>query len=560
MANNNTSKEMLRETDSAVQTKDNKNNRNCNTKTKTNKNGKNNRRNNNKTKNALNTGKSGNLNQSGAAVITNDPSWWNQNPALLADAIAVSTDFTGTVINLKNSDRTGGPIHWFAAPGFLVYHLMPTFGINEGPGDPINLGTSQYYAFLRNRKRATKYDAPDLTAYTLAVGEIRSFITFIKRAYTIKNLNEIENKYIYDDLLDAMGFDAESWRKESYKFLSRWENLRIACEPFRIPDLAYFNLKDATYKYIYTETPGSVFDQMHVMVPAGFYQIDHDSDGATKLTFKTWDTTTKRTIDQAFDFVDGMIKAILADQSFVAMSADILDSLTPAEIKPWNFLLDDMSKDNVFVYDPIYLYRFKNTVVQSSTIIDTDVVQDPTKGFLISVPKVVIGSSEPNYFLEDHKLITTPEWNPNPLILTEFSMFTPACEQTSTAGTYKVSSGFYFVTSVEIVTRNHAGLPLIVKLTNNNKADDATLAKLVALRPFKFCPRLLFHLKGDKGAYDETSKLFEYVDSDAVCVMRNSNLMSVHRGTMMNAFSVQLNNLQSNSRIVSVPVNTTSKK
>lgn len=548
--NNNKGKEILKETDVAVQSRNNK----CNK--KTNKNGnRNNRKNNNKNRN--NSGsiesKDSGANSIGTAVVTNDPAWWSQNPALLADAIAVSTDFTGTVIDLKNNARANGPIHWFAAPGFLVYHLMPTFGINEGPGDPINLGTSQYYAFLRNRKRATKYDAPDLTAYTLAVGEIRSFLTFIKRAYTIKNLNEIENSYIYDDLLGAMGLDAESWRNESYKFLSRWENLRIECEPFRYPDLAYFNLKDATYKYIYTETPGSIYDQMHVMVPAGFYQIDHDSDGATKLTFKAWDTTKKRTIDEAFDFVDGMIKAILYDGSFKHMSADILDSLTPAEIKPWNFLLDDMSKENVFVYDPIYLYRFKNTVAQSSTIIDTDVVQDPTKGFLVSVPKVVIGSSEPNYFLEDNKLITTPEWNPNPLILTEFSMFTPACERTSTSGTYKVSSGFYFVTVISVQTRNHAGLPLTVNLTNNNKADDFTLAKLVALRPFKFCPRLLFHLRGDGGQYDETSKLFEFVDSDAVCVMSNENLMSVHRGTMMNAFSVQLNNLQSNSRIVSVP-------
>nr|UAW00471.1 MAG: RNA-dependent RNA polymerase [Porcine picobirnavirus] len=549
MANNSKEKEILKETDTAATNK-----KNGNSNTKSNNNNKN-----KSTSSNVNNNK-GSSKGTGLATVTNDPAWWSQNPALLADAIAVSTDFTGTVINLKDPNRTDGPIHWFAAPGLLVYHLMPTFGINEGPGDPINLGTSQYYAFLRNRKRATKYDAPDLTCYTLAVGEIRSFITFLKRAYTIKNINEIENNYLYNELLEAMGLDANSWRNESYKFLSRWENLRLACEPFRYPDLAYYNLKDATYKYIYTETPGSIYDQMHIMVPAGFYQIDHDQDGATKLTFKTWDTGTPKTIDQAFDFVEEMIKAILNDQSFVHMSADILDSLTPAEIKPWNFLLDDMSKETVFVYDPIYLYRFKNTVVQSSTVIDTDVKQDPTKGFLISTPKVVIGSSEPNYFLQDYKLITTPEWNPNPLILTEFTMFTPAIAKTSEEGTYKVSSGFYFCSRVSVRTRNRLGESLVLNVTNNNKAKDGTLALIVALRPFKFCPRILFHLAGEKGAYDSTSKLFEYVDSDAICVMKNENLMSVHRGTMMNAFSVQLNNLQSNSRILSVPVNTTSKK
>lgn len=494
-------------------------------------------------------------------ALTNDPAWWSQDPDLLADAIATSTDFTGTVVNLDA--RADGPTHWFSAPGFLSYELYPTFGINKGPDDPLNMGTREYYAFLRNRKRATKYDAVDLTCYTVALGEIRSFLVFLKRAFALKNLNKVENRYLYNDLLKSMYLDPDNWRNESYRFISRWSTMKLCLDPYLHPNLSYYDLKDATYKYVYTETPGSYSDQMHIMNPAGFYCISHDSDGATSLTFKKWAVSGKyRTIDEAFDFLKEMVNAVMNDQSFIAMSADILDSLSPAELKPWNFQLEDMTLDTIFVYDPVYLYRFKNMPVTSDTLMETEVKQDPTKGFLVSCPKVIIGSSGPNYFLQDRKLITTPEWNPNVPMLTEFTMFTPACrpDPTGATGTYEVSSGFYFCESVWCVTTKRDGTRKWIKINGTRKADDATLEVLLQLKPFKYCPRLMFHIAGIDSKYDDSSFIYDYVDSDAICVMENANLMRLHNAVMMNAFSVQLNNLQTDATVRSVPMNSTTNR
>lgn len=494
-------------------------------------------------------------------ALTNDPAWWSQDPNLLADAIATSTDFTGTVIELAT--RKDGPSHWFAAPGFLSYELYPNFGINKGPDDPLNMGTRQYYAFLRNRKRATKYDAVDLTCYTLALGEIRSFLVFLKRAFALKNLNKVENRYLYDDLLKSMYLDPDAWRKESFRFVSRWSTMQLCLNPYLHPDLAYYDLKDATYRYIYTETPGSYSDQMHIMNPAGFYCLSHDEDGATSLTFKEWALDGYyRDIDAAFDFLKEMVDAVMNDQSFMAMSADILDSLSPAELKPWNFQLDDITLDSIFVYDPVYLYRFKNMPVSGDTLFDTDVKQDPTKGFLVSCPKVVIGSSGANYFLEDRKLITTPEWNPSVPMLTEFTMFTPACrpDPSGATGTYEVSSGFYFCTTVWCITTQRDGTREWIKVSETRKADDVTLKLLLQLRPFKYCPRIMFHLAGNDGQYGDSSFVMDYVDSDAICVMENRNLMRLHNAVMMNAFSVQLNNLQTDATVKAVPMNSTTNR
>lgn len=479
-----------------------------------------------------------------ASTLTNDPSFWSADPELLGSAIVRPTDWPGNEIDLG----TGAIEHKYTAPGLMVHELMPTYGYNNSWRDPINLGPTNYYAFLKNRKYATKYDAPDLTCYTIACAEIFSAISFLKRAYAIKNYVALTNKYLGETFFEAMGLLWDDWNKNCSTFINKWHQLEMAVAPFYIPALDIFKLKQTSYNYIYKESQ-DMMDQFHMCVPSGFFAFSHDTDGASQLSMQTWyDGGNPKTMEQAIDFVIGLVERLGRDASCLAISSDLMYNLNANELAIWPTALEELTIDKVFVYDPIFLYRFKNSTVTSSPITQTDIIQDSTKGYLKSNPVTIVGANEMNYYLRDDKLLTTPMWAPDPISVTEFTMFTPAVQPVSgSESTMTIVSGFYIQTAAGIYSMKPNGTIRVDWLDPDMGSSveeiHTWIQTIFKAKSFKYCPRLIV-LADDKYC--------EFVDADSLSTITNENLVDVHKGALMNAFSVQLTNTARSSIVTSM--------
>nr|QIS87946.1 MAG: capsid protein [Hilary virus] len=163
-------------------------------------------------------------------VGSNDPSWYNLTPSMVATGANISYNTALGVEQPLNIVAGGGtptaPVqhsnYRTNLPGIMTVDMMPTAGTATGPASAINLaGRSVFATIRRNVNGARSYEYTDVMNYILTVGSMYSYVAFIMRTLSATRTLSLLNRYSRENLIEAMGFMPRDIIDNSANYLFR---------------------------------------------------------------------------------------------------------------------------------------------------------------------------------------------------------------------------------------------------------------------------------------------------------------------------------------------------
>lgn len=415
---------------------------------------------NNKTKNTVSTrrgtGRKGNKRADAIVAEASDREynrgnsdnaygWYNRIPQLTADATRLQYSWpTGRPINLGSTAQP----YKYMVPGVLVEYLVPTYGFTSTITDPINVMAQQMYAYLRKDQTSTAvFDRQDALIYEFAVAEMYSYIEFLRRTYGLATRASVENAYIPNRLIEAMGIDPADVVTNLSQLRYGINLLIQKASQFAVPnEMTLFSRKVFLYSEVYIEG-SSIKDQMYMYSPAGFYVYANDSETkAGMLRYQEFLNTTDLSSLSLYSVKDlltignGMINALMdaGDVSFVsgAIVKTFGNNLISLNLLPEEYFVSPR-------FDITVLEQMKNaTVIPYKAYNKPNLEQNPATNTLIFEPEFDsskwIESDTPNNnqlkanairALQLKKMLQTTTGEVSPAVTMENSRLMVACVQ-----------------------------------------------------------------------------------------------------------------------------------
>lgn len=338
-------------------------------------------------------------------VGSNDPAWYAANAALLRDSASIPYSWAlGTPIDMSNPLNVNADKRKVIIPGLQTLYLTPSVGQSSSADSPINVASNSTYAFIRHANSGhSNYDAPDLMLYIMAMSQVYSYIVFLQRAYGAATLYAQRNRYIPDKLLEAMFIDPRV-RTNLADFRYGINMLIQKAASFAVPNtMSYFNRQAFLYGNIYCEGE-SLKDQLYMYCPDSFwkYQWNATDSSGELVPTQFYGGTGGQGYFGVFGLIEygnAMLDALIMDEDMNIMSGDILKAYGSNNI----IKLQPLATEYPIL--PIFnlgvLEQMKNATVVGTFpgCVNTKVVQDPTKGFLMCAPSVTLvkDSTVPNW-------------------------------------------------------------------------------------------------------------------------------------------------------------------
>ena len=272
-----------------------KNNNNCNSKNQYRKSGNNtsrrdprkeNRGNRSRSSdsNATNTGRGANdtfrkPEEDASVRFTNEPTYYYTNKEVTDGALRIPYNlFAGTQYQIGDS--------LFSPVNVVVYHTYPTpthsweskgaATISRESG--IDWAAQRLYTALSAvNGKTTNYTPPTLGIMMLAMGEVISMYSFIRRAFGYAYSYSRRNWGVPFSLFKAMGIDWSDFRANIADYLTQFNT--IIADMNKIPILSnvtYFQKCADMYNYVYQDDE-SPMAQLELMVPDYTWFLEEDS-------------------------------------------------------------------------------------------------------------------------------------------------------------------------------------------------------------------------------------------------------------------------------------------
>lgn len=458
----------------------------------------------------------------------NNIAWYSRNPGLIA---AVSNlpfvDWYGqpTKSNLaRNTTTDERNLVRNGVPGVMTLEVMPSFGYESKPTDPINLASEKLWSYLFHTVSGQTFaDAPDMMMYLLSMCEVYSYITWLKSLYGARNLYRSENAYLPKAIVTALGGNYDSIKADQLKLWGGINTLINQAASLCVPkEFTLFERRAFMFENLYSEGV-SWKSQLYGFKPAGFYmfQIEQTS-AAPQMVWQNrldlWPTTP--TVDELLATGTNLINALLADQDTKKLSSLVLRAYGSEGIIKLNEV--PLNYETPVVQSLEVLEQIKNATVLSFSGLDSTsmiVTQDVTMNCLkyqlktlnpnasSLTPSVASKAYNNCMALLHSKILTTSVSNPGPEIIIENSrlMLTGSTQNfsSSAAGVVTVHGASEVCVGARAyyVDKNNAIQSVVFTYINSidmNAAtvdDSAALALLTSatlftsvLSCFKYCP------------------------------------------------------------------------
>lgn len=213
--------------------------------------------------------------------FTNEPTYYYTNKEVTDGALRIPYNlFAGTQYKIGNSD--------YQPVNVLVYHMYPTPTHSWDPKDDSVIPLSResgidwaaqrlYTALSSVNGKTTNYTPPTLSIMMLAMGEVISMYSFIRRAFGYAYTYSRRNWGVPFSLFKAMGIDWADFRENIADYLTQFNT--IVADMNKIPILSnvtYFQKCADMYNYVYQDDE-SQMAQLELMVPDYTWFLEEDS-------------------------------------------------------------------------------------------------------------------------------------------------------------------------------------------------------------------------------------------------------------------------------------------
>lgn len=212
--------------------------------------------------------------------FTNEPTYYYTNKEVTDGALRIPYNlFAGTQYKIGTSS--------FKPVNVLVYHMYPTpthswesddsvIAISRESG--IDWAAQRLYTALSSvNGKTTNYTPPTLSIMMLAMGEVISMYSFIRRAFGYAYSYSRRNWGVPFCLFKAMGIDWADFRENIADYLTQFNT--IVADMNKIPILSnvtYFQKCADMYNYVYQDDE-SPMAQLELMVPDYTWFLEEDS-------------------------------------------------------------------------------------------------------------------------------------------------------------------------------------------------------------------------------------------------------------------------------------------
>lgn len=270
----------------------------------------------------------------------NDPGWYFTNRALAEDVMNSSFNI------VQGMQLTGFPNASDATrTSMATIVLSPTPGANV-----INQQSLQYdYPVMAAARRlytsmsgytgrTITYAPQDIAMYILALGEIMSMFSHLRRAIGVVGTYNPQNRAYPSGVLKAMRIDSQDVYEQVNVWRDRYNYLINMANQLFIPNgIAYFAKCSALYDHIYLDS-NTPFAQTIMMIPGSTWILDEKSDpnGTMLRAIYPWSDSDASSIsnivwhdpkplDGFFNVLQKQIEALLNSSTLQIVGSDLLN-------------------------------------------------------------------------------------------------------------------------------------------------------------------------------------------------------------------------------------------
>jgi hypothetical protein len=312
-------------------------------------------------------------------ILTNrsrfgNPNWYFVDKTLAEQTAQFSfQDFIGAGTLLNNG---------VVLPSIMTISLNPSADNSLAGYAGISTATlmaRKLYNTLANTSGRTQNYAPqDVFTLLLALGEIISYASYLKRALGVAYTYNIRNRDFPSKIIDVMGINSSDLFANLNRYRVELNTLLTQVNKIPFPaNIAWFDKCNALYEGIFQDNM-SPMSQIYIMIPATTWILDESSyeEGTVLRTipvtvnsFNNYSSLT-RNMSSHISTLRSMIQALLTSTTLNYIYGDILNYTSKFNVK---LLYMNMIEDNYTVmpqYDQEVLLHIHNMMLLGSPTVD----------------------------------------------------------------------------------------------------------------------------------------------------------------------------------------------
>lgn len=312
-----------------------------------------------------------------------NPNWYFTDKALAEQTAQFSfQDFIGSGTLVDNG---------VTLPSIMTISLNPSADNSLAGYAGISTATlmaRKLYNSLANTSGRTQQYAPqDVFTLLLALGEIISYVSYLKRALGVAFTYNVRNRDFPSKIIYCMGINAADLYANLNKY--RVELNTILTQINKVPfpaNIAWFDKCNALYEGIFQDNM-SPMSQIYMMIPATTWILDESSyEQGTVLrtlpvTVSSVDSygSVVRNFSTHLNNLRDMVQALLTSTTLNYIYGDILNYSTKFGAKLLYMNIIDDSYSVVPQYDQEVLLHIHNMILLGSTNVDISGTRIPAK-------------------------------------------------------------------------------------------------------------------------------------------------------------------------------------
>nr|QQM99847.1 putative capsid [Picobirnavirus sp.] len=297
-----------------------------------------------------------------------NPNWYFTDHGLAEQASRFS--FQSFIGNGEFVDRA-------TLPSIMTFYLNPSIGGHVGPTDStaaVNLCARKLYSQLSNKSgRTAQYAPQDIMTLILAMGEVISYASYLRRAFGLVFTYNQRNRDLPTHLIEAMGINAEDLFANLAPYRVRYNTTLNMANKIPIPaNIAWFQKCESVYQGIFTDSPDALA-QLYAFVPATSWKINETAyEGGTILetipvVMSKQGEVVIRTMSSHITTLASMIDALLTSSTYNIIYADILNYASGNNVPLLHMGIVDELYSVVPQYDEEVLLHIHNLSVACPT-------------------------------------------------------------------------------------------------------------------------------------------------------------------------------------------------